>query len=138
MYEYDVTMRRVVDGDTVDLTIDLGFSVLIRERVRLAGIDTPESRTRDLREKKFGKMATARVEELMPVGETFRAVAKSYDSRGKYGRAMMDFNLPDGRTLCETLIEENLAVPYHGQNKADIRAAHEANWRILEDGTRSE
>ena len=132
MYQYSVTIRRVVDGDTVDLTVDLGFSVLSDQRVRLAGIDTPESRTRDKREKKFGKLAEARVKELLPVGETFIASSETDDSRGKYGRAMMDFELPDGRMLCEVLIAEHLAVPYHGQNKADIRAEHEANWDILE------
>ena len=132
MYEYNVTIDRVVDGDTVDIWIDLGFDVRIFERVRMAGIDTPESRTRDLREKKFGKIATARVMELLPVGETFLAVSESYDARGKFGRAMMDFCLPEGKRLCQTLIREHLAVPYHGQNKKDIRAEHEANWDILD------
>ena len=138
MYEYSVTIDRVVDGDTVDIWIDLGFDVRIFERVRMAGIDTPESRTRDLREKKFGKIATARVMELLPVGETFTAVSSSYDARGKFGRAMMDFYLPEGtystagKMLCQTLIDEHLAVPYHGQNKKDIRAEHEANYDFLE------
>ena len=133
MYEYSVTIARVVDGDTVDIWIDLGFDVRIFERVRMAGIDTPESRTRDLREKKFGKIATARVMELLPVGGIFKAVSSSYDARGKFGRAMMDFRCPpDGKMLCQTLIDEHLAVPYHGQNKKDIRAEHEANWDILE------
>ena len=132
MYEYSITIDRVVDGDTVDIWIDLGFDVRIFERVRMAGIDTPESRTRDLREKKFGKIATARVMELLPVGETFLAVSSSYDARGKFGRAMMDFELPEGKMLCQTLMDEHLAVPYHGQNKKDIRAEHEANYDILE------
>ena len=132
MYEYTTTIRRIVDGDTVDIWIDLGFSVRIKERVRLAGIDTPESRTRDKREKKFGKMATARVEELLPIDTEFRAVSRSYDSRGKFGRAMLDFHLPDGRMLCQALIDEKLAVAYHGQNKAEIRANHEVNWAALD------
>ena len=132
MYTYNVEIRRIVDGDTIDVILDLGFSVLVKERVRLAGVDTPESRTRDLREKKFGKLATARVEELLPVGEKFIARSKSYDSAGKYGRAMLDFDLPDGRTLAAALVEEHMAVPYHGQNKKDIRAEHEANWAILD------
>ena len=133
MYEYSTTIKRVVDGDTVDVWIDLGFDVRVFERVRLSGIDTPETRTRDLREKKFGKIASARVEELLPVGSEFKAVSKSYDSRGKYGRAMLDFYLPDGRMLCQALIDEHLAVAYHGQNKEDIRAAHEENWEILSE-----
>ena len=133
MYEYNVTIDRVVDGDTVDIWIDLGFDVRIFERVRLAGIDTPESRTRDKREKEFGKLATARVVELLPIGRVFTAISKSYDSRGKYGRAMMDFEIPRyTETLCDILVAERLAVRYSGQNKADIRAAHEANWAALE------
>ena len=135
MYEYNVTIDRVVDGDTVDIWIDLGFDVRIFERVRMAGIDTPESRTRNAREKKFGKMATARVQELLPVGDTFRAVSSSYDARGKYGRAMMDFRLVNNTMLCQILIDERLAVYYRGQNKDDIRAAHEANWDFLENET---
>ena len=132
MYTYNVEIARIVDGDTIDVILDLGFSVLIKERVRLAGVDTPESRTRDLREKKFGKLATARVNELLPVGETFTARSTSYNATGKYGRAMLDFELPDGRTLATALVEEHMAVPYHGQNKKDIRVEHEANWAILD------
>ena len=154
-YEYKVEIRRVVDGDTVDLfidtglhvnvpgqesLIDLGFDVIVKdgrlmlkERVRMAGIDTPESRTRDLREKKFGKLATARVEELLPVGHEFLAVSKTYDATGKYGRAMLDFDLPGhSETLCDLLVTEHLAVRYHGQNKAEIRPEHEANWDWLD------
>ena len=132
MYTYKATIRRVVDGDTIDILIDLGFSTLIKERVRLHGIDTPESRTRDLREKKFGKLATRRVEELLLVGEMFVAHSKSYDRTDKFGRSMMDFDFEDGSTLCETLLKELLAVPYEGQNKKEIRALHEANWDALE------
>ena len=62
-----------------------------KQRVRLLGIDTPESRTRDLREKKFGKLATARVEELMPVGSKQRIVRITKQGRGKYGRYLADF-----------------------------------------------
>ena len=132
MYEYNVTIERVVDGDTVDIWIDLGFDVRIFERVRMDGIDTPESRTRNAREKIFGKRATARVQELLPVDGEFRAVSRSYDARGKFGRAMMDFYLHDGQMLCQVLLDEKLAVRYHGQNKNDIRAEHEANWDALD------
>ena len=162
MYEYDVTIRRIVDGDTIDVYappgfgvddlstmpsldeinggIDLGFGIIVaggriflKERMRLAGIDTPESRTRDRREKRFGKLATARVKELLPVGGTFRVASKSFDSKGKFGRAMVDFVLPDrSQTLCDLLLEERMAVPYHGQHKSEIRALHEANWAALE------
>ena len=66
MYEYAVTIKRVVDGDTVDVDIDLGFGVvLVKERVRIMGIDTPESRTRDLVEKKFGLAAKQKLKDIL-------------------------------------------------------------------------
>ena len=132
MYEYNVEIRRVVDGDTIDVLIDLGFGIQMAERVRLAGVDTPESRTRNLREKKYGKLATARVSELLPVGDTVKAMSRSYNSKGKFGRAMFDFCLQDGRVLSDVLVAEYLAVKYHGQSKDDVKDAHEANWNILE------
>ena len=70
MYEYKAKILRVVDGDTVDVDIDLGFGVWLRnERVRIMGIDTPESRTRDKQEKKFGLLAKERLKELLPKGK---------------------------------------------------------------------
>ena len=90
MYEYNCIIERVVDGDTVDVRVDAGFDIWTKQRVRLLGIDTPESRTRDLREKKFGKLATARVEELLPLGsKQFIVITKQ--GRGKYGRYLADF-----------------------------------------------
>ena len=69
MYEYNCKILRVVDGDTVDVDIDLGFGVWMhRERVRMMGIDTPESRTRDLTEKAFGLASKERLKELLPIG----------------------------------------------------------------------
>ena len=69
MYEYKVRIVKVVDGDTVDVDIDLGFDVWLKnQRVRLYGIDTPESRTRDLEEKKYGKAATAYLKEKLEIG----------------------------------------------------------------------
>ena len=66
MYEYNVKVTRVVDGDTVDVDIDLGFGMIYKkQRVRLHGIDTPESRTRDLEEKKYGKAAKAHLKGLL-------------------------------------------------------------------------
>ena len=131
MYEYKAVIERVVDGDTIDLRIDLGFKVWINERCRLLGIDTPESRTRNAREKRFGKMATARVEELLPEGSA-HTIKTKFDSKGKFGRTMVDVHLPEGRMLCELLLSEHLAVPYRGENKNAIRKLHEANWSLLD------
>ena len=96
MYEYNAIMENVVDGDTVDMRIDLGFSVWVMERCRLLEIDTPESRTRDIREKKFGKLATQRVKELLLEGSKY-TVKTQFDSKGKFGRTMVDVHLPNGR-----------------------------------------
>ena len=85
MYEYKVRIVKVVDGDTVDVDIDLGFDVwLNNQRIRLYGIDTPESRTRDLEEKKYGKAATAYLIEKLQIGTP---VLRSYGS-GKFGRIL--------------------------------------------------
>jgi micrococcal nuclease len=143
MYEYRATIIKIVDGDTVDVDIDLGFNVVLKdERVRIAGIDTPESRTRDLEEKKFGLAAKARVKQLL--GKT--CVLKTQinksgeDMKGKFGRILGDFNVYDSDTdswklLTSILISEGHAVPYHGQNKDDVQKAHLANRvKLLEDG----
>ena len=143
MYEYRATIVKIIDGDTVDVDIDLGFNVVLEdERVRIAGIDTPESRTRDLEEKKFGLAAKARVKELL--GKT--CVLKTQinkngeDMKGKFGRILGDFNVYDSDTdswklLTSILISEGHAVPYHGQNKDDVQKAHLANRvKLLEDG----
>ena len=131
MYEYNAVVEKIVDGDTVDMRIDLGFSVWVMERCRLLGIDTPESRTRDMREKKFGKLATHRVKELLQKGSTYTIKTK-FDSKGKFGRTMVDVNLPGGETICNLLVSERLAVPYHGENKDEIRKLHEKNWDWLD------
>jgi micrococcal nuclease len=134
MYEYRAHILRVVDGDTVDVDIDLGFGTWIRnERVRIMGIDTPESRTRDLVEKIFGLAAKKRLEEILgteAILKTF-AAKDGVDMKGKFGRILGDFILEDGRFVTQILLEEGHCVPYHGQNKADSEIAHLANRQKL-------
>ena len=130
MYEYQVKeIVRVVDGDTVDVDIDLGFGVWLKnERVRIMGIDTPESRTRDKVEKIFGLAAKDRVEELIKkdmILKTF-AAKDGEDMKGKFGRILGDFMVGE-KMLTEILIQEGHAVKYFGQNKADIERGHYAN-----------
>ncbi|MYD92464.1 MAG: thermonuclease family protein [Chloroflexi bacterium] len=134
MYEYGCQIVRVYDGDTVTVDIDLGFGVWLRNRsVRVGGIDTPELRTRNAREKVFGYKARDRMRELLPVGS--RQVMRTYTPKpDKYGRVLgnfvIEFDDGSGTTelASEVLIEERLAVAYHGQAKADIEAQHTANW----------
>ena len=128
MYEYKCKVTRVVDGDTVDIDIDLGFGVwLHKERVRIYGIDTPESRTRDKVEKRFGLLAKEFVEDFFKIGDVI-LTTKKYDAKGKFGRILGDFKC-NGRTLSKVMIEMHHAVEYHGQSKEDIREAHLANRR---------
>lgn len=115
-FVYHCTLDRVVDGDTIDVHIDLGFGVwLHKQRVRLSGIDTPESRTRDLAEKALGKKASARLKELC--GE--RLMVKSL-GKGKYGRILGIPYTSDGEDICQILIKEGHAVEYHGGTKTKV------------------
>ena len=139
MYEYKCKILKVVDGDTVDIDIDLGFGMWMhKERVRMMGIDTPESRTRDKVEKQFGLASKNRLQELLPVGSS--QVLKTEidrsgeDAKGKFGRILGDFLIEEKRAT-EILIEEGHAVPYHGQSKDDVHAQHMANReRLLNEG----
>ncbi len=132
MYEYGCEIVRVYDGDTVTIDLDLGFGIWVKGRgVRVAGIDTPELRTRDLREKKYGYKARDRMLELLPVGS--RQVVRTYSPKpDKYGRVLGNFVLESGNVASEVLISGRLAVRYEGQNKADIEAAHQANFDHLD------
>ena len=119
----------MVDGDTIDVDIDLGFNItLSNQRIRLQGVDTPESRTRDLEEKKFGLLAKEVVESYCPV-DGYITLKTTKDERGKFGRILGDFLVYDGATdswkmLGEILIDNHFAVAYYGQSKEEIKEAH--------------
>ena len=134
MYDYNVTVKRVIDGDTVDVDIDLGFGVVLKkERVRIMGIDTEESRTRDRVEDLFGELAKARLKEIL--GEQTVLVCKKYDAKGKFGRILGDFQTNDGRMVTDVLIEEGHAVEYFGGSKEEILAKHLVNReKLLREG----
>ena len=123
MYEYKAVVDRVVDGDTIDVTIDLGFSVWKKMRVRMEGINTPESRTRDLEEKKRGLAAKDRLKSILEFNNN-KCILK-VSGVGKYGRtlatvlveSLSPLNGEDGVTLIDVnkqLIEEGHAVEYWG------------------------
>ena len=136
MYEYRCKIDRVVDGDTVDVDIDLGFGIWLRkERVRLYGIDTPESRTRDLKEKKYGLAAKSFVQDLLPVG-SMQTLRTRKDDKGKFGRILGEFVVYDTlvdalRTLNQIMIDRHYGVEYHGQSKQDIAEEHLRNRELL-------
>lgn len=134
MYEYRCAVLRVVDGDTVDVDIDLGFGVWLRkERVRIMGIDTPESRTSNNVEKLFGLAAKKRLGEILGETATLRT-QKPGKSDEKFGRILGDFILGE-KTVSQILIEEGHAVPYFGDAKEDLVEQHSANrTRLLNSG----
>lgn len=135
---YDVVLLKSVDGDTVDVDIDLGFGVWLRnERVRIMGIDTPESRTSNEVEKLFGKAAKERLKELLHEGAVLVTTEEKSgeDMRGKFGRILGDFKIPDGRMVTEVMISEGHCVAYFGGSKDDVQAQHAINReRLLNEG----
>ena len=131
MYEYNCKIRRVVDGDTIDVDVDLGFNTWrINERVRLYGVDTPECRSRDAEEKAAGLLAKKFVGETLHVGETYKITTKEKD---KYGRYLGLIKISGDLTINVALVTERLAVPYKGQSKEEIQEAHKANYQALKE-----
>ena len=132
MYEYACEVKRVVDGDTVDVVLDLGFDVSYTCRVRLYGIDTPESRTRNKDEKARGKMATAFLTESIEQGKQVVIQTKLKDSKGKYGRVLGDV-VVDDVNINQLMVDKHLAVKYFGQSKQEVQEEHLKNRQILID-----
>ena len=137
MYEYRCKVLKIVDGDTVDVDIDLGFGIVLKnERVRIMGIDTPESRTSDKVEKQFGLAAKKRLKEMLdnksgPILKT-QINKKGEDMKGKFGRILGDFTVYHGptdawRMITEIMVEEGHAVAYFGGSKDEVQAKHMAN-----------
>jgi len=136
MYEYKVNILKVVDGDTVDVDIDLGFGVWLRnERVRLAGIDTPESRTSDAIEKVFGQAAKDRLNSLLGAEAILISqISKSGDNiKGKFGRIIGNFKTINGEVIADILMNEGHAVAYNGGDKDKVQAQHLKNRQRLID-----
>ena len=132
MYEYSCKVERVVDGDTVDVVLNLGFDIMYKSRVRLYGIDTPESRTRNLDEKARGKMAGAFLKNAIDTGEKVVIQTKLKDSRGKFGRVLGNI-IVDGININQLMIDNYHAAAYFGQSKEAIEAVHDANrTRLIE------
>jgi len=143
MYEYRVNVIKIVDGDTVDVDIDLGFGVWLKdERVRIMGIDTPESRTRDKIEKKFGLAAKARLKQLIGKQTILKTQINKdgEDMKGKFGRILGDFEAYDAKRdrhtmVTEILIDEGHAVAYFGGSKEEVQAQHMRNReRLIAEG----
>ena len=130
MYEYDCEVTKVVDGDTVKAIICVGFDILYKSTIRLYAIDTPESRTRDLDEKARGNLAKYFLKDSIDNGK--KVVIKTHlkDSRGKFGRVLGTIWV-DGVNINQALVENHLAVTYHGQAKSDVEDEHLINRKKL-------
>ena len=126
MYEYGCKVTRVVDGDTIDVDLDLGFDIIYKCRVRLYGIDTPESRTRNKDEKVRGKLAA----KFLKDGKNVILQTQLKDSKGKFGRVLASV-VVDGININQQMVTNHLAVRYEGQSKKDIQLEHLKNRKIL-------
>ena len=130
MYEYRCTVVKIVDGDTVDVDIDLGFGIWMRkERIRLLGIDTPESRTRDKEEKKYGLAAKKYLTGMLN-DEGGIVLKTKKDAEGKFGRILGElWRTTDyaDKSINQYLVDEHHAVQYYGQSKDEIVEQHLEN-----------
>jgi micrococcal nuclease len=133
MYQYKCKINKVLDGDTVDIDLDLGFNiVLANQRVRMAGVDTPESRTSNKEEKPRGLLSKKKLGEKLPVGSwQIIETQRSDNNDDKFGRILGVFILEDGTKVNDWLIKNNYAVAYRGENKELTQAEHQANKKIL-------
>ena len=130
MYEYGCKVTRVVDGDTIDVDLDLGFDIIYKCRVRLYGIDTPESRTRNKDEKVRGKLASKFLQDAINNGDHVILRTQLKDSKGKFGRVLASV-IVDGIDINQSMVTNHMAVRYEGQSKKDIQLEHLKNRDIL-------
>ena len=114
LFHYKATVDRVVDGDTIDVTLDLGFDISYRGRVRFQGINAPESRTRDAVEKAAGLAAKRYVEDWINGHEQRVIIQTSLDDRGKFGRILGRILNDQGECLNDEMVSLGHATPYDG------------------------
>ncbi len=137
MYQYKAKILKVLDGDTVDVDLDLGFNIILaNQRVRMAGIDTPESRTTDSEEKVRGQLSKKKLSEKLPVGSWVKIeTQKSNSNDDKFGRILAVFIAEDGTSLNQWMIDNNYAVLYNGENKELVQEMHRYNkQKLIERG----
>jgi micrococcal nuclease len=129
MYTYTASVLKVIDGDTIEVDFDLGFGVWLRnQRIRLDGIDTPESRTSDKEEKVRGTLSKDKLKEIL--GKDIQITTK-IDPNEKYGRILGVLVNKDGINVNQWLIDNNYAVKYSGENKELVQEQHKLNTAAL-------
>ena len=128
MVQYRILLNRVIDGDSMDIDIILGFGIVLQnKRLRLIGVDTPESRTSDDEEKKFGLKAKEFVVNWCQAGELMLKINDRDGEQDKFGRILGDLINENGDSLVKDIISNYHGVAYEGQNKEEIKKAHLAN-----------
>ena len=136
-YEYKAKVLKVLDGDTVEIDLDLGFNIILaNQKVRLNGIDTPESRTTNTEEKPRGLLSKKKLTEKLPVGSWQTIQTMKADSNDdKFGRILGVFLMEDGKSLNQWMVDNNYAVAYLGENKELVQEAHQKNkLKLIERG----
>lgn len=123
---------KIVDGDTIDVIIDLGFDILHRARVRLYGIDTPESRTRDKEEKIRGILSKNYLKDALKNGQKLVIKTHKGNETGKFGRILGEIFIDDVNFNLK-MCSEGYAVSYYGQSKSLVEDAHLINKKILKE-----
>lgn len=124
---YDISLIRIIDGDSYEIDIDLGFGIWLKnQHLRLIGVDTPESRTSDLVEKKYGLLAKSFVESWCE-NKKLTLVIETNDEKDKFGRILGDLKNENSEYLSSAIIENHHGVKYEGQNKYLIKEKHLEN-----------
>ena len=133
MYEYKAKVNRVVDGDTVIVDIDLGFDVWLNNQyVRLAGVDTPELKSKDKGHRAAGLLAKEKLTNLLKDSEYVALKSENFErEEDKYGRILGVIWLPSGTNVNNFLLNNHYGVSYKGENKAETMKAHAANIELL-------
>lgn len=136
-YEYKARLKKVIDGDTIIIDIDLGFSIALRDQnIRLSGIDTPESKSKDKIEKVFANLSRKAVEDFMKNSDKENLIIQTLydkDNGDKFGRILGRVYNSNKTCLNDWLIDNSFAVAYNGENKELVKAQHLKNRKILID-----
>lgn len=136
-YQYKCTFKKVIDGDTIIVDIDLGFNIILSDQsLRLIGIDTPESRSKDKIEKFFGLLSKKAVENFINNNKTNEFIIETTlnnDNDEKFGRILAKIYNNNKECLNDWLINNNYAVAYNGENKEKVKNLHLENRKKLID-----
>ena len=133
-YVFNATVLKIIDGDRIDVDVDLGWNIsVVNQRIRLFGVDCPESRTRDLEEKKYGLLAKSFLIKMLE--DKGGIVLKTHkDAEGKFGRVLGELwrttDFADN-SINDYMIEKHHAVAYHGQSKQEIAEEHLKNRELV-------